>query len=263
MDIGLLLQLDALEDEYEQDEQHTRYLLAAMVAGVDEHEMLRQQRARGNRTYLVRSDLMQNPRIGTPWQRLLANANDRSFIHTMSIDVDTYHHILDSGFRHYWDTHAVPRSDVEHTAAPRVDRRSLDAEGGLGLILHWLCSTMREKTLVPLFALIPSTVSRYINFASQILHLTLAGVRDAGVRWPQTRDEFLELTQLVIRRHRNLWGAFGTVDGLKTPVGDSSDPAWQNATYNGWLHDTFVSSVLAFSSKGDDPSVSRNIYILT
>jgi hypothetical protein len=244
MDAALLLQLD------EQDEQRLQRLLSVLIAGVHEHEILRQQRARGNRNYLVRGDLLPNPRFATAWQALLAAGNDKAFINTMSIDVETFHHILNSGFRHYWNSYAVPRTDVERTAAPRVDRRSLDAEGGLGLILHWLCSTMREKTLAQLFALVPSTVSRYINFANQILCFTLAVVADAGIRWPQTLDEFIELTRLVVRRHGNLWGAFGTVDGLKTPVGDSSDPRWQNATYNGWLHDTFVSSVLAFSSKG-------------
>ena len=40
------------------------------------------------------------------------------------------------------------------------------------------------------------------------------------------------------------------IDGLKIRVHSPTDPYWQNALYNGWKSDTFVSCVLAFTPDG-------------
>ncbi|OAX31026.1 hypothetical protein K503DRAFT_654790, partial [Rhizopogon vinicolor AM-OR11-026] len=53
--------------------------------------------------------------------------------------------------------------------------------------------------------------------------------------------EFQVLNGLVIARHPLLTGGFGTLDGLNLPVETSQDQEIENATYNGWLHDHFVS----------------------
>jgi len=47
-----------------------------------------------------------------------------------------------------------------------------------------------------------------------------------------------------------LIGAFGGIDGLNLPTQTSDDPEIENTTYNGWLSEHFISSVLAFSSEG-------------
>ncbi|KAG1748001.1 uncharacterized protein EDB91DRAFT_1005713, partial [Suillus paluster] len=59
-----------------------------------------------------------------------------------------------------------------------------------------------------------------------------------------------ELNYLITARHPLLNGAFGTLDGLNLPVQTLSDQEIENATYNGWLHDHFVSSVIAFAADG-------------
>ena len=47
------------------------------------------------------------------------------------------------------------------------------------------------------------------------------------------------------------------LDGLNLPVQESADDEIENATYNGWLHSHFVSSVLASLASG----MLQNIFL--
>ena len=114
-----------------------------------------------NQLYLHRQDLLPKPRIGTPWQVLYAARNDRAFITTMGFDVETFHHLLEGrgGFAEQWELSTIPCNDVAMIGEPCLGSRSLDAAGGLGLVLHYLGSAMLEISLQQIFALTPSTVS--------------------------------------------------------------------------------------------------------
>ena len=114
----------------------------------------------------------------------------------MGIDTATFQVILDVGFEHLWNSNPIPRTDTNAHGEPRVGARSLDAAGGLGLYLHYLRSSMREVGLQLIFALIPSTVNRYLCFARQILLATLRGYPASRITWLD--DEKLdEMTSLV------------------------------------------------------------------
>ena len=76
--------------------------------------------------------------------------NDRAFITTMGIDVQTFESLL-LPFANLWDMQTINRSDVNPHGAPQPGRRSLDAAGGLGLILHWMSSTMSAFSLQQIF----------------------------------------------------------------------------------------------------------------
>lgn len=108
---------------------------------------------------------------------------------------------------------------------------------------------MHQISLQQIFVLIPTTVSRYLSFGLHILLLTLHNMVDAKIRWLQG-DEFRECNTLVVAHHARLQGAFGSIDGLKLPVQTSDDVDIEDATFNGWLSEHFISSVLAFSSQG-------------
>jgi len=224
-------------------------LTAVLIVGSNEDHAWSVENRRPRRQYLGRVILLPNPRIGTPWTRLYENHEDRAFITTMGIDTSTFHAILEAGFERLWYTQPIPRPDMRAAIQPRGGRRSLDAAGGLGLVLHWLSSTMRQISLQQIFALVPSTVSRYLHFALSILLKVLRQMPHAAITWPQG-DEFLELSGYVSMRHPLLQGVFGSIDGLNLPCQVSSDVELENATYNGWLHSHFISSVIVFSSKG-------------
>ena len=94
------------------------------------------------------------------WQALFDSHNDRAFITTMGFDVETFELIVRSGFGTLWLSRPIPRTDVSIHGEPRPGGRFLDAWGALGLVLHYLNSTMLEISLQQIFALIPTTVSR-------------------------------------------------------------------------------------------------------
>lgn len=101
-----------------------------------------------------------------------------------------------------------------------------------------------------IFALISSTVHRYVRFALSLPLTTLRSMPAAKIQW-LLGEEFQKHNDLILKRHPLLQGAFGTMDRLNLPVQESHDTEIENATFNGWLHDHFVSSVLAFGASGE------------
>ena len=237
------------DDDEARRRQKRRQLLLVVWAEILRRREERTRQRNARRTYLTRSDLNPSPRIGTPWQYMLARGNDRAFITTMGIDVTTFEYLLNQGFAETWNTTPIPRNDISLTALPRTDRRSLDAAGALGLTLHYLASTMRELSLQQIFGLIPSTVTRYLSFSLRILLEVLRETPAARIEWPRG-ETFNQFTHHITERHDQLLGAFGFIDGLKLPVEESADQDIENAMYNGWLHDHFVSNILVFAPDG-------------
>ncbi|KAI0371862.1 hypothetical protein BV20DRAFT_1067190 [Pilatotrama ljubarskyi] len=168
----------------------------------------------------------------------------------MGIDCATLHYILENGFAHQWNTRAIPRTDTDPHGHPRLVRRSLTAEGALGLLYHYLTSAMPDTALQQIFALVPATVARYRAFALQILRDVLRELPEAGIAWWSSAEECEEDTALVTVRHPLLEGAIGGIDGMNILTAESDDPEIENATYNGWLHGHYTSSVLVFSPRG-------------
>ena len=247
---NLLVSHHLLAVDENEAQDRLRFLLAAtLIIGSNEDHAWVVRNRRRRRQYLGRPNLLPDPRADTPWTRLYKSGGDRAFITTMGVDTSTFRMILEAGFGTMWYTLPITRTDTHAAGHPRAGRRSLDAEGGLGLVLHWLSSTMRQVSLQQIFALVPSTVSRYLRFALSILLTVLRRMRHAIITWPQGND-FLELSNYVTARHPLLQGVFGSIDGLNLPCQVSSDIEMENATYNGWLHDHFISSVIVFSSKG-------------
>jgi hypothetical protein len=171
-------------------------LLITIIACGQLSRLLRAEGRRRHRLYLCRPELIPNPRIGSPWQILYQSQTDRAFITTMGLDTVTFQLLLNAGFELIWDSTAIPRTDTNPIGEPCLGARSLDAAGGLGLYLHYIRSSMREVGLQLIFALIPSTVSRYLAFARQILLETLRQYPTARVAWPNG-GQFGEMTNLI------------------------------------------------------------------
>ncbi|KAG1885953.1 hypothetical protein F4604DRAFT_1917639 [Suillus subluteus] len=152
----LLLDEDEAELQFDDDER--AWVLAAAIIGGS--EVARQDRIdtrHPHHLYLCRPQLLPNPRMNTPWQALYDSQNDRAFITTMGVDVPTFSSLLAAGFAQAWFETPIPRDDVSVHGNPRINQRSLDAAGALGLVLHYLSSTMHAISLQQIFAIIPST----------------------------------------------------------------------------------------------------------
>ncbi|KAF8151418.1 hypothetical protein B0H34DRAFT_801167 [Crassisporium funariophilum] len=188
----IMLQSSANDANYAADnEQYTTQLSAAvLVAGAEAGRLIRSEQRLETQSYLCRPQLPPNPRYATAWEALHSSRSDRAYITTMGFDVATFESIVEAGFGERWNTQTIPRDDAALHGNPRPGARSLDACGALGLVLHYLNSTMSKISLQQIFALIPSTVSRYIQFGLLILRDTLRKMKDAAIRWPQTDQEF-------------------------------------------------------------------------
>jgi hypothetical protein len=206
-------------------------------------------RARRRRNYLTRRDLCPNPRINTPWTALLNSEQDRAFILTVGLDRAAFNFILDKGFAQLWNSTPIQRLDVSTSGIPRLGRRSLDAPGALGLILHYLNSTMSEYILQEIFAL-TSAVCRCIRFALEILLKVLRRIPEGKISWPRQQAQFQKYADMINRRHGLLTHAFGFADGLNLPVETAGDMDVENAYYNGWTCSHYVSNVCTFAPDG-------------
>lgn len=244
---------DQSDEWYEEDEElEDDALLAAAVVvfGAEEARLRRAERRKPSRRYLRRRQLLPNPRQNTPWQVLFQSQDDRAFITTMGINCATFDYILEHGFAQLWNTTAIPRTDSNSDGLPRLGRRSLTAEGALGLVYHYLTSAMPDTALQQIFALVPSTVTRYREFALRILLHTLRGLPETAISWWASEEECEEDSAMITARHPRLEGAIGSIDGLNILLATSDDPDLENATYNGWLHGHYTSCVIVFSPKG-------------
>ncbi|KAG9128413.1 hypothetical protein FRC07_013753 [Ceratobasidium sp. 392] len=199
--------------------------------------------------YLRRQDLMPLPRVELPSQALYQSQEDRAFITTMSVDVRTFNYLLRAGFERAWNTRTIKRSDVNPHGATRMGRCSLDAPGALGLMLHYLCSTSRFTALQQIFAIVPSVLSRYVRTGLPILLEFLKNIPEGVIKWP-TREQMADYSDLINRRHPDINGAFGFLNGLSLPVATSGDPLVESANYNGWLHKHKISNILLFAPDG-------------
>ncbi|KJA13320.1 hypothetical protein HYPSUDRAFT_1079676 [Hypholoma sublateritium FD-334 SS-4] len=247
----LLMLMEEDEAYHAQEEAREAQLAAAlMIIRAEAARIFRIYQRHRSRNYLCRPQLPPNPRVGTAWQALFRSRNDRAFITTMGFDVDTFELIITAGFGRRWLEQPIRRNDASTTGNSRPHGRSLDAWGALGLVLHFLNSTMHEKTLQQVFAIVPTTASRYINFALHILLQTLQELPEASIRWPKTSEECQNHNNLITSRHPRLLGAFASIDGLNLPTQTSNDPDVENSTYNGWLSEHYISSVIVFSPEG-------------
>ena len=117
---------------------------------------------------------------------------------------------------------------------------------------HWasLFITSAQQCKIPAWCKFsPSSVSRYLHFALDILLETLRGIPDGHVQW-LAGEEFQENNALITVWHPLLTVAFASMDGLNLPVQTSNDAEVENGTYNGWLSKHFVSCVFAFAATG-------------
>ena len=252
----LFLALRVAEDACQEEEdngQAARVVLGLAVALATHSREAKTARRSARRFSLLRAHLLPNPRIGTPWQHLYASQSDRAFITTMGFDVATFNAILQAGFEESWNNNPIRRGDVNPGGRTRLLGRSLDATGALGLVLHYLSSAVHEIALQQIFAIVPATTSRYIRFGLTILLETLRTMPDARISWPKG-DEFTHFNNLIRSRHPLLTGAFASIDGLNLAVQTSGSQDIENATYNGWLHEHFISSIFVFSPEGTHSS---------
>lgn len=119
----------------------------------------------------------------------------------------------------------------------------------VGMVLHYLNSTMRQKTLCQIFGVSPASTSRTIRHTLPVLLESLRQLPCACIQWP-TRETMQQWSEAVHLREPRLKGCFGFVDGVWFPIFTPAHPLEQNAYYNGWKSCHNVANVLVFGADG-------------
>jgi hypothetical protein len=221
-----------LFDEFEEDIEDLENMLTLL-------ELVCMRRKIRNRFYLSASDLPDHSE--SPWAYLWANQNDSAFMATCGFSIRGFFHILEFFEPCYYKLHGEP-SGVGR-------KRTFDTAGSLGLVLHFLNSSMRQKSLAQIFGAPPATISRELQRSMNALELAVNQMESAKIKWPSV-DEMKEYSQLICNREPCLSGCFGFADGLNLEIMSPSDPSTQNAFYNGWTSSTVCSQVFAFAPDG-------------
>jgi hypothetical protein len=215
-----------LNDNIDEDMEAAAAITGVTVGGalISHEDHIRRHRM--HRFYLTRPQLLQNPRTGTPAMRVIAGRDNRAYVTTMGFDVETFDYLLhEGGFKVTWENTPISWEDVSYMGQPRLGARSLNAQGALGLALYFMSSAMHEIALQQIFALVPSSTSRYINHALDILLDIVETIPEGKIEW-WTDEEFFEDNALITARHSLLDGAVGSVDGLSLTSAVSSDHMW-------------------------------------
>ena len=114
----------------------------------------------------------------------------------------------------------------------------------LGVLLHYLNSTMRIKTLSQIFGASPAIVSRCINNTMTVLCDVLRELPCGVIQWP-SHDQMKIFASMIHDREPRLTNVFGFMDGVWFPMFNPSNPLTQNAYFNGWKQCTNVSNVVS------------------
>ncbi|KAA1077710.1 hypothetical protein PGT21_017098 [Puccinia graminis f. sp. tritici] len=140
----------------------------------------------------------------------------------MGINVRTFDDLLDR-FSSSWNFNTIDRADVNPNGEPQIGRRSLDAAGTLGLVLHWLCLTMSSYSLQQLFGVTPAICSRYLASGMDHLLDVLNVHPKAQFLWPTTERRAREYGRPIQKKFPLLTNCFGFLNGLNLPVLVSDD----------------------------------------
>ena len=197
------------DDEYSQQQEEDDDALIAIVGMAI---LGRPGHMRQVQTYLTRQDLPQNPRLDSAWAFMRNGQNYRAYITTMGLDVQTFELVL-AQFQIEWDNKIISRDDFNPNGKPQLLRRSLDATGVLGLVLHWISSTIADYTLQQIFALTPAVCPRYIRAGLNHLLAVLNSMPLARICWLSRVEPGSASTQeLLDQKHATFKHLHSTLD---------------------------------------------------
>jgi len=195
-----------------------------------EEDIRRRQRMRH---YLTRASLPLYPR--SAWRSVLESTDDRGLLNTTGFDRPTFNHLL-SLFSPLW-------------LMMRRRERLVYPADALGLVLQYLNSTARQKTLCQVFAMPPATLSVHLRRGLAVLLRALRDDHDSRIAWP-TAAEMQHFSSLMAAYSPALSNVFGFVDGVYFPCNDPADSDTQNAYYNAWKSCCSITNVLVFATDG-------------
>ena len=184
------------------------------------------------------------------WNFIYASRCERAFMIFTRLTPEAFDRVLERFTLSYDSTTMRNLNDGEwFHDLERPPRRDLPAHAGLALALRWCCSTANIQELCVFFGIIPSTFSRFLPYCLSLLLATLQCDTAARVEWPTVDEQYI-MADMVALKYERLAGCFGTLDGLRLPLEESSDEIQQNNYYNGWIKKHNIVNVFIWGADG-------------
>jgi hypothetical protein len=206
-----------------------------------------QLHVRHRRDYLPRASL-QDP-AASSLMCVLNSRVDSAYIRLFGLDVQSFYLICGS-FEQLFNCYIVDTSGMHLARRRKTGRpRGISPSLCLALTLSFYRSKCEQHMLCLACGIGAAATSKYLRFGHLLLRVVLEGLDDARIKFPDT-DELAQFSAIIRAEFPRLSGAFAMVDGLKLCIQAPGDQAMQNAYYNGWTSNHYVSSILLFVPDG-------------
>ena len=188
-------------------------------------------------------------------QHLLATKSDSAYLRFLGVDVELFNYILgpfsDIFYSHVYcpKTYSLRPNRPTRGQQHRGGARNVDSKLCLAITLLWYRSSSQQHLLSLVSGTVPSCTSWYLSFGNLILQKIWPNIPEARVTFPQPAD-ITTFSKIIATQYPSLPGAFAMVDGLKLMIHTSGDKVTDNAYYNGWTCDHYVSSLFMFVPDG-------------
>ncbi|KAF8670417.1 DDE superfamily endonuclease [Rhizoctonia solani] len=119
------------------DEEEDIYIIRRWRKQQREQDLVQRNRNpwRERWNYLKRGELLPNPRDLSSWLGIYNSREDRAYLNVFGVNVYKFHFLLNSGFAEAWNARPIARTNTNPHGATRIGSRSLEAAGGLGLLI--------------------------------------------------------------------------------------------------------------------------------
>ncbi|KAA1083411.1 hypothetical protein PGTUg99_032543 [Puccinia graminis f. sp. tritici] len=125
-----------------------------------------------------------------------------------------------------------------------------DPAGSLGLVLHWLCSTMHDSTLERLFAISPRAYAQSLRRGINSLLAVLKHHPSARIRWPTREEIFHKYNMSIEQKYPELKGAFGFSVGFNLPISIPGEHDVEETYYNERADRYYYRNIFTFAPNG-------------
>ena len=237
------------KEEDERPYRHSRYQKRFYRALCNEDRQLRQRR-------IPRISLQDAHK--SSWRRLYYSENDQALITLTGLDHATFHQLLQL-FHPIFDNY-TPFGNGDHIEkrSPRGRKRTVMALDILGLVLAWTRTRGSLLSLQLHFGLSMTNLTTYLRFGRRIVVEVLKNNPLATIAIPSPA-KITEYKQIVRDKYPALRNVWASMDGMKTPIQQSSSTKEQAYFYNGWKHNHYVTSVFCFCPDGTIPIAYMNL----
>lgn len=245
----------------------SEFLLYVMLSSMQETEQEQRNRGRRERYALLTDEEKQKrtskiPRIGTlsvmdsSWKHLRDSQNVAGFITVTGIDLACFRELLSAFSPLFWNHTPYSRvidggriSKIDPSKKKGGRPRMVSCHACLGMVLFWTRTKCHYWTIAQFFDFTGSVCELWLRFGKRLLLHVLSQREDTQVKMP-TADKCKEYIAAVSRKYHSLNSVGLVGDGLKVPIQKATDARKQNAFYNGWKSDHYITNLFVFGPDG-------------